>query len=144
MKIQGLPETFWVVLMPSSVVELSDILFPCSFIGLLDRVHGGLHEDEIAGIYADHGEAKAESLRLLGMYPVLLREALFAEVMVRVMVQPKVEGLTARELGEAAVEATRNAIRLAEQRGHQHRLENRVALGISEVLELRNLVIAGG
>ena len=88
--------------------------------------------------------AKDEAMRLLAKHLVRPQDALFAEVVVNVMVQPRVEGLTARDLGEAAVEATRNAIRLAEQRGHQHRLGNRVALGISEVLELRNLVIACG
>ncbi len=144
MEISGMPSQFWVVLKLSSVVELSDILFSCTFGGLMDRVRGGLHQDEIAGIFADETEAKAAAMRLLGKYPVQTQDSLFAEVVVNVMVQPRVEELTVRALGEAAVEAVRNAIRLAEERGHQHRLGDRAALGMSEVVELRNLIIAGG
>ena len=144
MKIQGIPEQFWGVIKPSSVVELSDILFPCTFVGLMDRVRGELHEDEIAGMFADEDEAKEAAMRLLGKYPVRAQDAAFVEVVVNVMVQPQVEDLSARELCEAAVEAVRSAIRLAEERGHQHRLGDRAALGMSEVMELRNLIIAGG
>ena len=144
MEIRGLPRQFWVVLNPSSVVELSDICFPCTFVGLMDRVRGGLHENEIAGIYADETEAKEAAMRLLGKYPVGRQSAIFAEVLVNVMVQPQVEELTARELGEAAAEAVRNAIRIAEERGHQHRLGDRAALGMSEVVKLTSFIIAGG
>ena len=63
---------------------------------------------------------------------------MFVEVVVNVMVTPNDEEMTARELGEAAVEAVRNAVLRAEERGHQHRLKDRVSLGMSEVVELRN------
>ena len=45
--------------------------------------------------------------------------------------------MTARELSQAAVEAVRIAVRRAEQEGHQHRLTDRVSLGMSEMVELR-------
>ena len=144
MKFQGMPEQFWVLLKPSAVVELSDILIPSTFVGLIDLVRGGLHEDEIAGIFADEAEAKQVAMRLLGKYPVRPHESAFFEILVKVMVQPKVAGLTAQELGEAALDAVGNAIRLAEEGGHRYRLADRAALGMSEVMELRSLVIAGG
>jgi hypothetical protein len=144
MKIQGMPERFWLVLKPSSVVELSDICFACDFGGLMDRVRGGLHEYEIAGIFADEAEAREATMQLLGKFPVRVEDACFAEVVVNVMVQPRVEALTARELGEAAVEAVRSAIRLAEERGHQHRLGDRAALGMSEVVALQNQIVVYG
>ena len=61
-----------------------------------------------------------------------------AEVLVHVMVTPKSEEMTAKELGEAAVEAVANAVHDAEQRGHRHRLKDQVSLGMSAVVELHN------
>ena len=77
-------------------------------------------------------------------FPVRPSDALIAEVVVHVMVQPKVEYMTARELSQAAVEAVRSAVRRAEQVGHQHRLTDRVSLGMSEAVELRNRSVAIG
>jgi hypothetical protein len=144
MKINGMPEQFWVVTRPSKVSQLCDICFACTFERLLLQGRGGLHENEIMGIYADEDEAEEEAMRLLGEYPVRPQDSAFFEVVVNVMVQPKVEELTARELGKAAVDAVRSAIQLAEERGHQHRLGDRVALGVSEVTALRNQIVVYG
>jgi hypothetical protein len=143
MKIQGMSGRFWVVLKPSSVVELSDILFPCTFGGLMNRVRNGLHPDEIAGMFAYETEATEAAMRLLGKCPVRPLDSAFFEVLVNVMVQPKVEGLTARELGEVAVEAVTNAVHQGEETGFRHRLGDRVALGAGTV-ELRNQIVVYG
>ena len=139
MKVHGMPETFWVVTTPSPVSELADVCFPCTFERLLLQGRGGLHEDEIVGIYAEENEAKKAAMRLLGMYPVRPQDAVFADVTVHVMLQPKDEELTARDLGEAAVEAVLNAMHGAEEQGHRYRLQDRVALGMSQAAELGNL-----
>jgi len=144
MDIQGIPVQFWVVTKPSPVSTLADICFACTFGGLMNQVRGGLHEDEIVGIYADEDEAKDEALRLLGENIVRPQDAAFFEVVVNVMVQPKVEELTARELSQAAVDAVLNAVRHAEERGHQHRLGDRVSLGMSEVVALKSMLTAVG
>ncbi len=144
MNIQRMPEQVWVVLKPFSVVELCDICFPCTLDGLMDRVRGGLRRDAIAGIYADESEAKNAALQLLGQYPVRHQDAVIAEVIVHVMVQPQVEGLTAGELGGAAVEAVKSTVRLAEKRGHQYHLADQAELGMSEVVELKSLIVANG
>ena len=68
-------------------------------------------------------------MRLLGKHPVRPQDAAFAEVVVNVMVTPIGRGMTAKELGEAAVEAVLNAVHRAEKQGHRHRLEGRVRLG---------------
>ncbi len=83
-----------------------------------------------------------EAMRLLGEHPVRPRDSLFAEVVVNVMVQPKAESVTAKELGEAAVEAVANAVRQGEEAGFRYALGDRVALGAGTV-ELRDLVIVG-
>jgi hypothetical protein len=144
MLIQGLPETFWVVTRPTKVSTLVDILFPCTFSQLMNQVRGGLHEDEIVGIYADEDEAMLTARELLGEFPVRPQDALFAEVVVNVMVKPNTEDISAKDLANAAVEAVRNAVRRAEQAGHEHRLKDQVALGMSEVVELKNQLTAIG
>lgn len=83
-------------------------------------------------------------MQLLGKCPVRPQDAVFAEVVVNVMVQPNNEEMTAKELGEVAVEAIRNAVLRAEKEGHQHRLKDRISLGVSEVVELRNQFTAVG
>jgi hypothetical protein len=138
MKIEGMPDKFWLVLKPSPVSQLDDICFACTFERLMNQARGGLQEDEIAGIYANETEARKTAARLLGEFTVRPQDAVCAEVVVHVMVKPNNEELTAKELANAAVEAVRNAVRSAEERGHHHRLEGRVSLGISEVVELRN------
>ena len=98
---------------------------------------------EIHGMHGDEDEAGAEALRLLGEHPVRPQDALFAEVVVHVMVQPKVEEMTAQELSAAAVEAVANAIRQGEEAGFRHHLEGQVALGAGTV-ELRSLTTTVG
>jgi hypothetical protein len=144
MKVHGMPETFWVVTKPSPLSETADVCFPCTFERLLLQGRGGLHEDEIVGIYAEENEAKKAAMRLLGMYPVRPQDAVFADVVVHVMAQPVADEITARELGEAAVEAVLNAVHLAEEQGHRYRLKDHVSLGMSQAAELGNLTTVVG
>lgn len=65
MKIQGLPEQFWVVVQPTAVSELGDICFSCDFTQFACQVRGGLHEDDIVGIFADENEAAEVGQQLL-------------------------------------------------------------------------------
>jgi hypothetical protein len=144
MKIEGMPDKFWVVTTASPFSEMCDICFPCTYAQLMRQALGGLQEHEIVGIYGDETEARREAARLLGDFPVRPQDALFAEVTVHVMVKPNDEEMTARELGDAAVEAVGNAVWHAEQEGHQHRLKDQVSLGMSQVVELRNMMTAVG
>ena len=139
MKTYGMPETFWVVTKPSPLSETADVCFPCTFERLLLQGRGGLHEDDIVSVHADETDARRAAARLLGDYPVRPQDATFAEVVVHVMLQPKDEELTARDLGEAAVEAVLNAMHGAEEQGHRYRLKDRVSLGMSQAAELGNL-----
>jgi hypothetical protein len=139
-----MPEQFWVVTRPTPASGIEDICFACTVEGLMRRARGGLQEDEIVAIYADETEARKAAGRLLGQYPVRPQDAMCADVLVHVMVTPRSEEMTARELGEAAVEAVRNAVRDAERRGHRHRLADQVALGMSEAVELHNQLTAIG
>jgi hypothetical protein len=143
MKTHGMPERFWLVTKPSPVSELCDVCFPCTFDGMIRQVRGGLQEDEIVAVYADEGEARKAAERLLGRFPVRPQDALAVEVVVHVMVIPN-EEMAADEMAKAAVEAVSHAVRDAEQRGHRHRLEGRVALGMSETVELRNMMTPRG
>jgi len=144
MKTHGMPETFWLVTKPSPLSEAADVCFDCTVERLLLMGRGGLHEDDIVSVHADENEARQAAARLLGQYPVRPQDATFAEVIVNVMVQPIAEEMTARELGEAAVEAVTNAVLRAEEQGHRYRLKDRVSLGMSQVTELRNLKTAVG
>ena len=143
MLIHGLPERFWVVTKPSPVSGLEDILFPCDFGRLMLQIRGGLQEDEIVGIFADEDEARLTGMELLGEHPVRPQDALFAEVVVHVMVKPNAEDMTAKELANAAVEAVRNAVRHGEESGFRHGLQGQVSLGAGTV-ELRNQIVAVG
>jgi len=144
MKIYGMPERFWVVTRPTPASEMADVCFACTVEGLMRQARGGLKEDDIVGVYADEAEARKAAGRLLGEYAVRPQDVLAVEVLVHVMVIPKGEEMTARELAEAAVEAARNAVRDAERRGHRHRLEGRVSLGMSEVVDLHDQLTAIG
>ena len=123
---------------------MCDICFACTFEQLMLQIRGGLHEDEITGIFADEDEARLTARELLGEYPVRPCDALFAEVVVNVMVQPNDEEITARDLAQAAVEAVRNALRQAEKAGLRHRMEGRVSMGFGEVVELKNQLTTTG
>jgi hypothetical protein len=65
MKLQGMPETFWVVVKPSPVSELGDVCFPCDFKRFARQVRGGLDEESIVGIFVDEAKAVAEAKKLL-------------------------------------------------------------------------------
>ncbi len=145
MKVHGMPEKFWVVLKPNPFSELVDVCFACTFDRLLLQGRGGLDEDDIASVHADENEAKTAAMRLLGTYPVRPEDVVFADVVVHVMAQPKGEGMTARQLGEAAVEAVLNAVHGAEEQEHRYRLKDRVSLCASQAAELANLqTMVGG
>ena len=126
MKTHGMPEPFWIVLKPVARSTLEDICFPCTFPRLMNQVRGGLHEDEIVGIYADETEARQAAARLLGKYPVRPQDIVFVEVVVNIQVQPNHEEMTARDLAKAAVEAVKNAVRQAEEAGFTHRLQGQI------------------
>jgi hypothetical protein len=144
MTIHGMPEQFWVVLKPWPTSEPVDLCFASTFGKLMHQVRGGLTNDEIAGIYLDEKDATKAAMRLLGKCPVRPQDAVVAEVIVNVMVKPNNEEMTAKELGEVAVEAVKNAVLHAEKQGHQHRLKDRVSLGVSEVVELRTHFVVVG
>ena len=144
MQIHGIPETFWVVTRPLPFSELRDVCFACDFEELLRQGRAGLHEDDIVAVHADENEAKAEAMRLLGRNPVRPQDMVSVDVLVHVVVQPRDEGLTARELGEAAVEATLNAVHHAEKLGHRHHLAGRASLCMSQAAEVENLQTAIG
>jgi hypothetical protein len=65
MKIQGLPDHFWVVTTPTPVSDLGDICFQCDFAQFARQVRGGLNENEIVGIYAEQQAATQEAEALL-------------------------------------------------------------------------------
>ena len=102
MEIHGMPEQFWVVSKPSPTSELVDLCLACTFDELLFRGRGELHEDDIAGIYADEDEATEAAMQLLGKCSVRPQDAVFVEVVVNVMVQPNNEDMTAKELGRVS------------------------------------------
>ena len=143
MNIQGMPQQFWVVLKPTPGCEMVDVCFACTFGRLLLQGRGGLKKDEIAGIYANKDEAEAEAMRLLGQFPVSPLDSAFFEILVKIMVQPKVEGLTARDLGAAAVEAVADAVGQGEKAGFRHRLGDRAILGAGTV-ELKDQIVVIG
>ena len=60
-------------------------------------------------ICSDEREARNEAMRLLGRNPVRPQDMVSVDVVVHVLVQPRDEGLTVRELGETAIEAVLNA-----------------------------------
>jgi hypothetical protein len=57
MKIQGLPEKFWIVVSPSPVSTLGDICFECDFNRFAIQVRGGLDEEKIVAVFADEEPA---------------------------------------------------------------------------------------
>jgi hypothetical protein len=126
------------------ISETADVCFPCTFERLLLQGRGGLHEDEIVAICSDEEKATAEVMWLLGRNPVRPQDAVSVDVVVHVLARPKDEGLTARELGETAVEATLNAVHHAEKQGHRHHLQERVFLCMSQAAEVANLQTAVG
>ncbi len=143
MKIHGLPETFWLVTKPNRASELGDICFACTLTQLMLQVRGGLHEHDIAGIYADEAEAKLMAEKLLGNNIVRTSDAMLVEVMVTVQIIPTAKNITAKALSQAAVEAVDHAVRKAEQEGFQHRLNDQVEMGVGQVGLDRFLTLLG-
>ena len=144
MKIEGLPEKFWVVTKPSPVSTLTDVCFACTFPELMNQVRGGLKEDDIVGIYEDEDDARLAARELLGDFPVRPCDALAVEVVVHVLAIPNSQDMLARDLAKAAAEAVRNALRRAEQEGHEHWLKDRISLGTGEVVEVKNMATVIG
>lgn len=143
MLISGLPERFFVVTKPSPVSQMCDICFLCTFGQLMLQVRGGLKEDDIVGIYGGEDEARLAAMELLGEFPVRPQDALFAEVLVHVMVQPN-EDIAAKDLAKAAVEAVHNALRQTEAAGLRHRLAGRATMGFGDLVELKSHLTATG
>ena len=143
MNIHGLPETFWVVTKPSQVSTLGDICFACTYGRLLLQGRGGLHEDEILGIFADETEAKKAATGLLEEAPVTTSDSLAVAVLVHLLVVPEIDTLTIKALSQAAVEAVRNAVARAEQDGFQHRLVGKVTMGAGPVQIYEATVVVG-
>ena len=144
MLIHKLPERFFVVTKPSPVSTLDDVCFACTYPQLVLQAQGGLREEDIVGIYADEDEARLTAMELLGDHPVRPQDALFAEVLVHVMVEPNDEEIQAKDLARAAVEAVRNALHQGEEAGLLHRLVGRVTMGFGELVELKNQLTAMG
>ena len=67
MKVQGLPESFWVVTEATSHSTLGDICFRCDFAQFAQQVRGGLDETTIIAIFAEESEAQNEAKRLLAL-----------------------------------------------------------------------------
>ena len=144
MQVHDLPETFWVVTRPYPFSELRDILVPYGFEELLRQARAGLHESDIVSIHGNEDKARDEAMRLLGSNAVHPKDMVNVDVLVHVSVQPRDEGLTVRELGEAAVEAVLNAVHGAEKHGHRHHLGERASLCVSQAAEIDNLQTAVG
>ncbi len=143
MNIHGLPETFWVVTKPSPVSVMGDICFESTFAQLLLQGRGGLHEDNIVGIFADETEAKKVATQLLDEAPVKTTDSLAVEVIVHLLVVPEIDTLTIRTLSQAAVEAVRNAVAHAEKEGFQHKLVGNVTMGAGPVRVYEATVAVG-
>ena len=143
MEIHGLPETFWVVTKPNRASELGDICFACTYKQLMLQARGGLHENDIAGIYANEAEAKLMAEKLLGKNVVRTSDAMLVEVMVTIQVMPTAKDITAKALSQAAVEAVGNAVRKAEAEGFQHPLKDQVEMGVGQVGLDRFLTLLG-
>lgn len=137
MQIHGLSETFWVITKPTEVSALDDICFACTFERLLLQGRGGLHEDDIIGVFADEADAKETAKTLLGENVIRPQDALALEVLVHMMVFPGETEKTFKMLSEAVVEAIENAVRHAEEVGFQHKLVGQITMGAGPV-ELKN------
>jgi hypothetical protein len=143
MRIHGLSNTFWVVTKPSRVSELGDICFACTFKQLMNRSRGGLHEQDIVGVYADEAEAKRMAMKLLGKNIIRTSDSVIVEVVVNVLMTPTKRNMTARVLARAAAEAVSNAVHHAEEEGLRHRLEGQVEMGMGEITVQNHLTLFG-
>src|SRR5208282_3543436 len=94
MRIHGLSNTFWVVTRPNRVSELGDICFACTFKQLMNQSRGGLHEQDIVGVYADEAEARQLAMKLLGRNIVRTSDSIIVEVLVNVLMTPTKRNMT--------------------------------------------------
>ena len=65
MKLQGIPDSFIVVTVPTLYSNIGDICFRCDLRQFALRIKGGLDENSIVGVYVDDAPAQAEAKRLL-------------------------------------------------------------------------------
>lgn len=65
MKVVGMPESFWIVTMPTATSELGDCCFQCTYETFALQIRGGLSVQKIIGIFADEQLAKAAATRLI-------------------------------------------------------------------------------
>lgn len=65
MQVSGLPETFWVVVSPTSSSELGDCCFECDFRTFALQIRGGLDVERIVGIFARETDAREMAEGLL-------------------------------------------------------------------------------
>jgi len=143
MQIYGLSNTFWVVTRPNRVSELGDIYFACTFQQLMTQTRGGLHEQEIIGIFAEESEANRLAMKLLGRNIIRTTDSVIVEVVVNVLMSPTAKNMTARVLARAAVEAVGNAVHQAEEESLRHRLAHQVEMGIGEIAVQNHLTLFG-
>jgi hypothetical protein len=143
MNLHGLPEHFWLVTKPSPVSVMGDICFQCTFAQILLQGRGGLHEDDIVGVYADESEAKKAASELLDETPVTSNDSLAVEVLAHLLVVPEADNLSIRALSQAAVEAVQNAVAHAEKNGFQHQLAGKATIGMGPVKLHEATVLVG-
>ena len=55
------------------------------------QTRGGLHEQDIVGVYADEAEAKRMAMKLLGRNIVRTSDSMIVEVVVNVLMTPTSE-----------------------------------------------------
>jgi len=143
MKIHGLSNTFWIVTRPNRVSEIGDICFACTFRQLMTQTRGGLHEQDIVGVYADEAEARRMAMELLGKNIIRTSDSIIVEVLVNILMTPIKRNMTARVLAKAALEAVGNAVHHAEEQGFSHRLRDQVSMGMGEIAVQDHLVLFG-
>jgi hypothetical protein len=68
MKTRGMPESFWVVTMPTPYSTIGDICFCCDLRQFAQQIRGGLDEDTIVATFAEEADARAEAERLVALF----------------------------------------------------------------------------
>lgn len=65
MRIEGIPERFWIVTKPTQNSELGDCCFDVDFRQFALQIRGGLNIQDIVGFFADGDAARKTATRLL-------------------------------------------------------------------------------
>ena len=65
MEVVGMPQSFWLVAMPTHTSQIDDICRKTNFTHLADQVTNGLRPREIVGVYADKNVAFSTASRLI-------------------------------------------------------------------------------